>query len=405
MSMPPEDRTLSVREMQNGIGRLGRRIEELKAFDPQSVSARRSPNLVSLETAVEDALAAVFGQATPKFKRYRSACDLEPAHVPRLSTPSWIAARGGGGGYEGEDLGKLRAGIADRQRQSIALLDQAVRGLHEEIQHNPSDAVSEISNAERGTADQGYLERALCRIADEAVLEAQVAVKDIQTDWTLKKALGNSRIYLAYNDAIAAVFQRAVRKMAVSAFNIAGEHSFETGAAIRRAADCGFSQIVECMKRKAVAAGAFGPQDPLLDQLTAALYKIRDGAVDDFVHGMVGGTPLKKPAPTSAGPAIINSPGAVQQNVYGNQNQLLVQQKVAPLLDAIRDILASDEFSRLSAEQQTEIRDHANALHSELTKPHPDMSVANRWRTRLIKLARDFGLALAAHALTKAVLG
>jgi hypothetical protein len=120
---------------------------------------------------------------------------------------------------------------------------------------------------------------------------------------------------------------------------------------------------------------------------------------------MVGGTPLKKPAPTSAGPAIINSPGAVQQNVYGNQNQLLVQQKVAPLLDAIRDILASDEFSRLSAEQQTEIRDHANALHSELTKPHPDMSVANRWRTRLIKLARDFGLALAAHALTKAVLG
>jgi hypothetical protein len=118
--------------MRSGVERLARRIEELRAFDPQLVPARRSSDVVVLETAIEDTLASIFSQATPKFNRYRSACDLEPPAIVTI-TPSWIAARGGGRGQSGESLHELRNGIAERARQSIALLEQAVRGLKEEI--------------------------------------------------------------------------------------------------------------------------------------------------------------------------------------------------------------------------------------------------------------------------------
>jgi hypothetical protein len=249
-----------------------------------------------------------------------------------------------------------------------------------------------------------YLERALCRIADDAVTEAQVAVNRVQADWTLKKALGNSRIWLAYNEAIVEVFQRALGNMVVSAHGIIGEHS-QTGAVIRLAANHGFAQIIAWMKKKAIAAVAFGRQDPLLDQLTNVLHKIRDAAVDDFIHGMIGAKPLKEPVAAPAGPAIINSPNAIQQIVHGDRNQLSVQQQAAPLLAAIDDMFASDGFKQLSADCQAEIRDHADAVRGELAKTNPDMSAARRWTDRLIKLARDFRLAVAAHALTKIVLG
>jgi hypothetical protein len=262
-----------------------------------------------------------------------------------------------------------------------------------------------FSAAPVGTADPGYIERALCRIVDDAVAQAQVAVSNVQTEWTLRQALGNSRIWLAYHQAIAEVFQRALRKAAVHAFNLTGEHSPKTGAAIGRATEHGVVQIIEWMKRKALASTTFGRHDPLLDQLTAALYKIRDVVVDDFIHGMVGGTPLKKPVAPPAGPTIINSPNAVQQTVYGDRNQLSVQQQAVPLLAAIDDMLASNDFRQLDAEQQTAIRDHADAVRGELTKPNPDISTAKRWTDRLVKLARDFGLAVAAHALSKIVLG
>ena len=86
---PPEDRVLTVADMRSGIDRLTRRIGELKQLDPRSITTYRSPQIVSLETAIEQTLAAVFGQGTPKFNLYRPACDLEP--TPNLKVvPDWI---------------------------------------------------------------------------------------------------------------------------------------------------------------------------------------------------------------------------------------------------------------------------------------------------------------------------
>jgi len=118
--------------MRNGIERLRKRVEELKALNPQTIQTYRSAEIVKLETDIEGTVAAIFGERTPKFNRYSSAADLEPAPVLRM-TPDWIGARGGG--YDnGANVHELQSGIADRQRRAVALLEGAIGGLQEEIE-------------------------------------------------------------------------------------------------------------------------------------------------------------------------------------------------------------------------------------------------------------------------------
>jgi hypothetical protein len=135
----PEDRVLTVAEMRSGIDRLRLRLDALKALDPRSITDYRSGPIVSLQTGIEQTLQAVFGQGAPKFKLYRAACDLEPAPVLRM-TPDWIGARGGGGGRNAVNVHELQQGIADRQRTAVALLEQAIQGLEEEITYRSEES-------------------------------------------------------------------------------------------------------------------------------------------------------------------------------------------------------------------------------------------------------------------------
>ncbi|MGY3358474.1 putative nucleotide-binding protein [Bradyrhizobium sp. GM0.4] len=136
----PEDRSLSSAETRKGIERLDRRIQELKALDPQSVTTYRSPEIVALQTSIEDTLASIFGQETPKFYRYRAAANLEPFQTITV-TSDWIGARGGHrGSTPHDDVRELQQGIAERRDRAIALIEQAVRSLSEEC---PADAPDE----------------------------------------------------------------------------------------------------------------------------------------------------------------------------------------------------------------------------------------------------------------------
>jgi predicted nucleotide-binding protein len=121
--------------MRSGIVRLQRRLDELKALDPRSITAYQSSTVVSLETGIKQTLAAVFGPDTPRFKTYRAAFDLEPTRVITM-TPDWISARGGhGGGHDVVDLHELQNGVAERQQRAVALLEQAIIGLEEELSY------------------------------------------------------------------------------------------------------------------------------------------------------------------------------------------------------------------------------------------------------------------------------
>jgi hypothetical protein len=124
---------LNPAEKRSAIDRLKRRIEDLRDFEPQSVQARRSPEVVKLEAAIEETLAAVFGHGTHRCNRYSSAAHLEPPAVGLLYV-------GPGSRRQGENIGELRMAIAERKQRAIVLLQSAVQGLEEELEHGASSS-------------------------------------------------------------------------------------------------------------------------------------------------------------------------------------------------------------------------------------------------------------------------
>jgi hypothetical protein len=63
--------------MRRGITRLQKRIEDLVAFNPKSITKRWGPEVKALETAIEETLSAVFGHNTVQYNRYRRAAALD----------------------------------------------------------------------------------------------------------------------------------------------------------------------------------------------------------------------------------------------------------------------------------------------------------------------------------------
>jgi len=67
-------------EMRQGIARLKKRLDEVKAFDPASVTEQNNiPHVGVLSAAVDEALIRTFGADTLDYKRYSDAAYFEPA--------------------------------------------------------------------------------------------------------------------------------------------------------------------------------------------------------------------------------------------------------------------------------------------------------------------------------------
>lgn len=96
------------------------------------------PNVTTIQAAIDETLAAVFGHGTVEYDRYKLAADLDRGPVVMNHTPDdWMV-----GGYH-DETSKARHYIADGKQQALGLLRQAVRGLEEEIElaepvHQPS---------------------------------------------------------------------------------------------------------------------------------------------------------------------------------------------------------------------------------------------------------------------------
>ena len=130
----PERPFHTVDQKRLDIDRLSRRIKELEAFDPQSVTKRfGDPKVTEIETAIDETLAAVFGHGTVEYDRYSPAARLDHGPVTMSVTPSWIAARGGGYSGPQDQTVEAREYIAEGKQQALGLLRQAVRGLEEDI--------------------------------------------------------------------------------------------------------------------------------------------------------------------------------------------------------------------------------------------------------------------------------
>ena len=124
------DRTssqLTREQMERGIERLRRRIADVEAFDPDTVTQRWSPEQKALEKSIDETLTRVFGLNSVDRSRYLSAADLDDGPIGMGQQPPIERVRG-----------FIRAGKAN----SLAMLQQAVRGLEEDV----ADAPQEVTN-------------------------------------------------------------------------------------------------------------------------------------------------------------------------------------------------------------------------------------------------------------------
>ena len=104
--------------MKRGIVRLQKRIDDLEAFNTDSVQERSAPEVKALQTAIDETLTAVFGYRTVEHNRYRRAAVLDhgPLFVNQKASSS-----------------EVRQYLTKGKRDAILTLQQAIRGLEEEI--------------------------------------------------------------------------------------------------------------------------------------------------------------------------------------------------------------------------------------------------------------------------------
>jgi predicted nucleotide-binding protein len=124
--------SLTVEQKRRCIERFRQRIDDLEKFDPQAVQTRfNDPAVLTLETSIDEALSAAFGHETVEYNRYSSAKRLD--HGPLSIGPLYISGHGRAPDYAAMQVRDARQYLTQGKAQSIALLNQAVRSLEEEI--------------------------------------------------------------------------------------------------------------------------------------------------------------------------------------------------------------------------------------------------------------------------------
>ena len=110
-SDPPPPADLSADEMRMALPRLQRRLDELKALDPNSVNERSDPRINVLRKKIDDTLVEIFGNHTADYMRYRIH-ELDTAGHNYLHPTPLPEVRHG-----------LRRGIADAVATLTAIAD------------------------------------------------------------------------------------------------------------------------------------------------------------------------------------------------------------------------------------------------------------------------------------------
>jgi predicted nucleotide-binding protein len=150
----PETPVLSVEQCRLRIAQFENCIRDLEAFDPQKVQKRHGiPEVMALEAAIKDALAAAFGHRTPAYHLYERAASLDNGpHIIR-GGPMF----GGQVNYDAQDAHEARQYLAEGKQQSIALLKEAIKALERKI--TDQEAVLRHNDIEIDAEEKGFLSR------------------------------------------------------------------------------------------------------------------------------------------------------------------------------------------------------------------------------------------------------
>ncbi|HAU1183866.1 TPA: hypothetical protein JBI17_14185 [Legionella pneumophila] len=127
----PERPYQSVEQKRRSIDKINTRITELNAFDPIAIQQENGdPQVKALEVSIDTALTFAFGQNTNEYTRYSRAAYLDRAPINMHIESSWR-------GYSAHNQNSLREAIqaiSKAKAESLALLNQAVKALEEEVE-------------------------------------------------------------------------------------------------------------------------------------------------------------------------------------------------------------------------------------------------------------------------------
>jgi predicted nucleotide-binding protein len=135
----PERPALTVEQKRRCIVRLNKRIEELEAFDPETVEKRFPPEVTALENAIDEALSAAFGYGTVEYNRYSAAARLD--HGPQFTNAMVQSVRQGPHVGNALSAQEARRFLADGKKRSVILLRQATRAIEEEVSEQEQPVV------------------------------------------------------------------------------------------------------------------------------------------------------------------------------------------------------------------------------------------------------------------------
>lgn len=113
-------KVLSIEDARAGIVRLNKRLEELNAFDADSMQEKYPPGLAALEAEVNRSLEKTFGERTSDYNRFAQAGQL-------TWSPSIVL------GGEPTPLHRYQSGVKSKILRARELIAAAVRSLEEDI--------------------------------------------------------------------------------------------------------------------------------------------------------------------------------------------------------------------------------------------------------------------------------
>jgi predicted nucleotide-binding protein len=115
----PQPAALTVEQMRQGVDRLQKRLDDVRKFEPTSVTDQYNiPHVEALGASVDEALVRTFGANTVDFNRYANAAIFDNGphnyarHVP---------------------IGQVHVTLGRCKARSMALLEQAIASLNERI--------------------------------------------------------------------------------------------------------------------------------------------------------------------------------------------------------------------------------------------------------------------------------
>ncbi len=122
----PRSADLTPEQMRAAVPKLERRLEELKALDPDTVQKRGDKRFEALELKLDDTLVSIFGKDTVEYDRYRiSRLDTAPIYRGQPASISEVR--------EGYKRGKERAitkiqTILDMFTENLEVIGEGIQG-------------------------------------------------------------------------------------------------------------------------------------------------------------------------------------------------------------------------------------------------------------------------------------